>query len=78
MHIQATAVYMRWKSGKTVDEDNEKEIRNNALFWVKVLDRIITIILTLATLSLAFRGQNEHVHENICEGGNFLGMVLYI
>ncbi|CAB4036454.1 Hypothetical predicted protein [Paramuricea clavata] len=75
MHIQATAVYMRWKSGKTVDKDNEKEIRNNALFWVKVLDRIITIILTLATLTLAFRGHNEHVHDNICEGGNFLGMV---
>ena len=76
VHIQATAVYMRWKSGKiAVHEDNEKEIRNNALFWVKVLDRIMTIILTLATLSLAFRGHNEQVHENICEGGNFLGMV---
>ena len=30
MHIQATAVDMRWKSGKTVDKDDEKEIRNNA------------------------------------------------
>lgn len=63
MHIQATAVYMRWKSGKTVDKDDEKEIRNNALFWVKVLDRIITIILTLATLTLAFRGHDEHVRS---------------
>jgi hypothetical protein len=79
VHIQATAVYMRWKSGKiAVHEDNEKEIRNNALFWVKVLDRIMTIILTLAPLSLAFRGHNEQVHENICEGGNFLGMVYNI
>ena len=75
MHIQATAVYMRWKSGKTVDQDDEKEIRNNALFWVKVLARIMTIILTLATLTLAFRGHDEHVHDDICEGGNFLGMV---
>ena len=75
MHIQATAVYMRWKSGKTVDKDDEKEIRNNALFWVKVLDQIITIILTLAMLTLAFRGHDEHVHDDICEGGNFLGIV---
>ena len=75
MHIQATAVYMRWKSGKTVDKDDEKEIRNNALFWVKVLDRIITIILTLATITLAFRGHDEHVHDDIYEDGNFLGMV---
>ena len=74
-HIQATAVYMRWKSGKTVDKDYEKETRNNALFWVKVLDRIITIILTLAMLTLVFRGHDKHVHDDICEGGNFLGMV---
>ena len=66
---------MRWKSGKTVDKDYDKETRNNALFWVKVLDRIITIILTLAMLTLAFRGHDEHVHDDICEGGNFLGMV---
>ena len=24
---------------------------------------------------MAFRGHDEHVHDGICEGGNFLGMV---
>ena len=42
---------------------------------IKYVDRIITIILTPATLTLAFRGHDEHVHDDICEGGNFLGMV---
>ena len=31
--------------------------------------------MTLATLTLAFRIHEEHVHYDICEGGNFLGMV---
>ena len=51
VHIQATAVYMRWKCGKTVDEENEKETRNNALFWVKVPAR--------ATRYLSSQVQNE-------------------
>ena len=44
-------------------------------FWVKVLHRIVTIILTLASLSLAFRGHKENIKDGYCEGGNFLGMV---
>ena len=31
--------------------------------------------MTLATLTFAFRGHDEHAHDDICEGGNFLGMV---
>ena len=75
MHIEASAVYMKWKSGKVLDEEDEKEIRRNSSFWVKVLHRLILIVLTLATLNLAFCGHHEHVSDNICEGGNFLGLV---
>ena len=35
----------------------------------------MTIILTLASLSLAFRGHKENIKDGYCEGGNFLGMV---
>ena len=34
----------------------------------------ITIILTLTMLTLAFRGHKEHIHDDICEGRNFLGI----
>ena len=34
----------------------------------------ITIILTLTMLTLAFRGHKEHIHDDICEGKNFLGI----
>ena len=75
-HIEASALYMKWKSGKVSDEENEKKIRRNSSFWVKDLHRLISIVLTLATLNLAFRGHHEHVSDNICEGGNFLGLVV--
>ena len=42
---------------------------------MKVLNRVITIILTLASLSLAFRGHREEYKDGICDGGNFLGLV---
>jgi hypothetical protein len=44
-------------------------------FWREVLRRIITIILTLATLCLPYRGHREIVGCGQCEGGNFLGMI---
>ena len=75
IHIEASAVYVRWKSGKNLDEENEREIRRQSCFWVKVLERIVSIILTLATLTLAFRGHREEVFDGTCEGGNFLGLV---
>ena len=75
MHIEAAALYSRWKSGKPLDEENERKLRINSLFWVKVLNRVITIILTLASLSLAFRGLREEYKDGICDGGNFLGLV---
>ena len=78
LHIEASAVCLRRKSGKVLDEENENKIRRNSLFWVKVLERILSIILTLASLSLAFRGHREAVSDGICEGGNFLGLVALV
>ena len=44
-------------------------------FWREVLRGIITIILTLATLCLPYRGHLETARCEHCEGGNFLSMV---
>ena len=61
MHVQAASVYAAMKAGKKFDEKNEEQIRKNSRFWVKVLHRIVTIISTLASLSLAFRGHKENI-----------------
>ena len=58
-HIDAASLYGRWKKGKTIDREAEK-----------VLHRIVAIILTMCSLNLALRG-----HREVCEGGNFLGLV---
>ena len=66
MHVQAASVYAAWKARKNVDEKNDEQIRKNSRFWVKVLLHIGTIILTLASLSLAFRGHKENVNDGYC------------
>ena len=71
-HIESSAVYLKRKSGKTLDEKTERELRRSSRFWVKVLDRIISIILTLTTLNLALRGHREEAFEGNYKGGNSL------
>ena len=61
-HIESSAVYLKWKSGKTLDEGKERELRRSSLFWFKVLDLITSTILTLTTLNLALR---EHRAKKI-------------
>ena len=77
-HINAASSYGRWKRGKTVDEEHERQMKLNVSFWTKVLQRVVSIILTLCTLNLALRGHRETVHGGICEGGNFLGIVALV
>ena len=74
-HIAASCVYGRWKKGKTIDVEAEKRTKLDVSFWTKVLQRLLSIILTLASLNLALRGHRETAYEGVCEGGNFLGIV---
>ena len=77
-HIAAARAYGQWKTGKTIDEETSKQFELNVSFWTKVLDRLVWIILTMCCLNLAFRGHRETVHDGICEGGNFLGIVALV
>lgn len=47
-------------------------------FWTKVLQRLVSIILTMSALNMAFRGSRESIGEGVCEGGNFLGVVALV
>ena len=77
-HIQAAHSYGRWKAGKVIDKDSDKQMKLNVSFWTKVLQRLIAIILTLSSLNMALRGHRETVGEGVCEGGNFLGLVALV
>ncbi|XP_028403941.1 uncharacterized protein LOC114526529 [Dendronephthya gigantea] len=69
LHIEASAVYLRWKEGKTIDDEAEKQNRRETNLWVNILRRVLGVILCLALLNIAMRGHDEKV------GGNFLGVV---
>lgn len=57
-----------------IDKDLENQIRKEASFWRMVLQRLLDIIITLATNFLALRGNREDLS---LEGyhDNFLSVV---
>ena len=75
IHITAASVYDQWKSGNTMDKDAEVINKNNISVWTKVLQRLLSIILTLCSLNLAFHGHRKTSYYGVCEGGNFLAIV---
>ena len=74
-HVTAASIYGQWKSGNTMGKDAEVISKNNISFRSKVLQRLSSVILTLCSLNLAFRGHRETSYNGVCEGGNFLAIV---
>jgi len=62
-------------SGQKLETGHQKTIQREVTFWGQVLLRVSNIILTLATMSLAFRGHHESIGDEYCYGGNFLALV---
>ena len=75
MHPVACSAFAEWKTGQQIDREHQKAIQKEATFWRQVLLRIANIIVTLATMNLAFRGRHESVSDDSCYGGNFLALV---
>ena len=73
LHVGACVVYEQWKLLGTIDVQTERDVRNAALFWRKVLERIVNVTLTLATCNLAFRGHRDILGQQNC--GNFLAII---
>ena len=61
IHITAALIYGQWKSGNTMDKDAEVINKNNISLWTKVLQRLLSIILTLCSLNLAFLDTGKHL-----------------
>ena len=77
-HVESSAIFRKWKSGKTLDEEKERDIRRSSRFWVILIDRVISIILTLTTLNLVLRGHREEIRESNCKGEVFLGSIVLL
>ena len=69
------SAFAQWKTGQQIDREHQKAIQKEVTFWRQVLLRIVNIIMTLATMTLAFKGHHESVSDDSCYGGNFLAVV---
>jgi len=67
---------LRLSKGKTVDDDNQRDIQEQERYWNQVLQRLIALVRVLAMQNLAFRGSNEKLY---CTGnGNFLKFLEFL
>ncbi|XP_053156183.1 zinc finger MYM-type protein 1-like [Hemicordylus capensis] len=76
-HQECSTVLDHWQLKKTVSAEAEAAIMKEANFWRQVLDRIISVTLTLAMSNLAFRGHREDVSSG-GNRGNFLSIITII
>ena len=74
-HIQALAVYDLWKTGGTIDEIQEEEVKKEAKIMRKVIDRVMRVVLMLAQDNSSFRGTSEHIGPEGAFGGRFLSAI---
>lgn len=72
-HVQACVVYEQWKLNGTIDAQLERGMRDAALFWRQVLERIVNVTLTLASCNLAFRGHRDILGQP--NSRNFLAII---
>lgn len=73
IHLGACVIYEQWKLNDTIDAEMERNVRNAALFWRQVVERITNVTLTLASCNLAFRGHREVLGQG--SAGNFLSII---
>ena len=64
---------LRLKKNVTIDASHERAISKEKKYWKDVLKRIMSVVKTLATSNLAFRGGNEKIDD--CNNGNFLRII---
>ena len=67
---------LRLKKNVTIDVSHERAISKEKKYWKDVLKRIMSVVKTLATSNLAFRGGNEKIDD--CNNGNFLRIIKMI
>lgn len=66
----------RFKSGKTIDDINQSNIKIETEHWKNVLKRIIALIKTISSQNLALRGKSDKLYSH--NNGNFLKFIEYL
>ena len=72
-HRDALLTYLSRRRGQTIDHHLQKQIIVEQEYWKQVLQRIVSVIRTLAERGLAFRGGDEQFGSPT--NGNFLGIL---
>lgn len=65
----------RLQSAKTIDNYTLRMLKQEEVYWNNVLKRIFSLVKTLSSQSLAFRGTDEHLYKP--NNGNFLKLIEY-
>ena len=61
--------------GSPIDLKELEVIEENEKKWGLVIERVIAIIMTAASMNIGLRGHREVVGDGLCEGSNFLELV---
>ena len=72
-HKDALLTYLSRRRGKAIDYHLQKQINGGQEYWNQVLQRVVSVIRTLAERGLAFRGGDERFGSP--HNGNFLGIL---
>ncbi|XP_060866247.1 uncharacterized protein LOC132941980 [Metopolophium dirhodum] len=66
----------RIKLGKTIDQENEKRIRESQKHWYNLFEKLINVINFLASHNLSFRGHRESMKlDDSNNSGNFIDLL---
>lgn len=75
--------FEKWKTLKkalkknlTVDNVYEQKIKQEEIYWQKILERLFALVKTLGSQNLSFRGTTEKLDVN--DNGNFLKFIEYL
>ncbi|XP_030759798.1 zinc finger MYM-type protein 1-like [Sitophilus oryzae] len=74
-HLSACLICNKWKSDQVLDTDLDKTLKFKTNYWIKVLERVINVTLTLAKNNVSFRGDNESLYDGDHNRGNFLNII---
>ncbi|KAL4119436.1 hypothetical protein QTP88_012245 [Uroleucon formosanum] len=64
---------LKLKLNKTIDAEHQRITNMETDYWVKVLDRLLSVTLYLSKNNLAFRGSSDKFYTQ--SNGNFLSLV---
>ena len=73
-HRQCHKNYLQF-TDRSIDHALDKQILEEENQWVMIMERVMSVIMSAASMNIALRGHREIIGGNECSGGNFLELV---